>query len=290
MFGECHAHLIMDGKNYREAVNQHRESVREDVVREHLRVYKENGITFVRDGGDGYGVSKRGKELAKEYGIDYRSPIFAIHKKGHYGRIVGYSFSDEREYRERIRQVIAEGGDFVKIMISGIMDYKECGLLSEEPLQAQEIQKMIHIAHEEGMAVMVHGNGNEAVLAAAKAGADSIEHGNYIKRECMETMAEHGCVWVPTIVTTKNLLGCGRYDEKTLRQIFETECENLRRAYQQGVQLALGSDAGAYQVFHGTAVQQEYDIFQQALDCAKEELDDHLRRGEEIIQKKFCRH
>lgn len=289
MFGECHAHLIMDGKNYREAVQLHKDAVKESVVREHLRAYQEHKITFVRDGGDSFGVSRKAKELAAEYGIDYRSPIFAIHKKGHYGKIVGRSFLDEKEYRERIRQVMAEGGDFVKIMISGIMDYKEWGLLSEVPLQESAIREMIHIAHEEGMAVMVHGNGGAAVLAAAEAGADSIEHGNYINEECLKAMAEHGCVWVPTIVTTKNLLGCGRYDDQILHQIFDTECENLRKAYQCGVQLALGSDAGAYQVFHGMAVQQEYDIFVQALECEPEELKEHLKNGEKIVKEKFCR-
>lgn len=42
--------------------------------------YQTQGIHFVRDGGDALGVSRRAKELAPEYGIDYRTPIFAIHK------------------------------------------------------------------------------------------------------------------------------------------------------------------------------------------------------------------
>lgn len=288
MFGECHAHLIMDGKNYREAVNLHKEEVNVDVVRRHLQAYQENGITFVRDGGDAYGVSQKAKELAGEYGIDYRSPIFAIHRKGHYGRIVGRAFEDMKEYRERINEVRALGGDFIKIMISGIMDYSACGLLSEEPLEPGEIKEMVHIAHEEGFAVMIHGNGSRPVLAAAEAGADSIEHGNYIDRACMEAMAANGCVWVPTIVTTGNLLGCGRYEEEVLQQIFRTECENLWLGYECGVQLALGSDAGAYLVPHGTAVAQEYEIFRQALpDVGERSLCCHLVRGEEIIREKF---
>ena len=287
MFGECHAHLIMDGKNYREAVNLHKEKVQVDVIRKHLQSYKDQGITFVRDGGDAYGVSEKAKELAGEYGIDYRSPIFAIHRKSHYGRIVGKAFEDMKEYRELIRQVRQRGGDFIKIMVSGIMDYKACGLLSEEPLEISEIREMVHIAHEEGFAVMIHGNGSAPVLAAAEAGADSIEHGNYIDRSCMEVMAETGCVWVPTIVTTKNLLGCGRYEECVLQQIYDVECENLRMAYECGVQLALGSDAGAYLVPHGAAVMQEYEIFANTLGGKKEELNLHLQQGELLIKTKF---
>ena len=39
---------------------------------------------------------------------------------------------------------------------------------------------MVYIAHEEGLAVMSHTNGAKAVADAVEAGADSIEHGNYV--------------------------------------------------------------------------------------------------------------
>ena len=38
----------------------------------------------------------------------------------------------------------------------GIMEYEEFGRLSEPGLEEEWIREMIHIAHEEGMAVMVH--------------------------------------------------------------------------------------------------------------------------------------
>lgn len=288
MFGECHAHLLMDGKNYRKAVQRHKNGVDTEQVRIILKEYQKAGVSFIRDGGDALGVSKQAKELAKEYAIDYRTPVFAIHRKGHYGRIVGRCFEDMKEYRELIGEVRRQQGDFIKIMISGIMDYRECGLLSEEPLKAKEIREMVHIAHEEGFAVMVHGNGSVPVLAAVLAGADSIEHGNYIDRDCILAMAESNCVWVPTIVTTKNLLGCGRYEDDVLRQIYQAECENLAAAYEAGVQLALGSDAGAYLVPHGSAVGQEYEIFRQTLGGSGiEKLDVSLRMGEEKIRDRF---
>ena len=98
MFGECHAHIIMDGVNYRHAIDLHRNGPDDNVIREHLKIYQDRGITFVRDGGDALGVSARAKELAPEYGIDYRTPVFAIHKEGHYGSIVGKSFSTMPEF------------------------------------------------------------------------------------------------------------------------------------------------------------------------------------------------
>ena len=40
MFGECHAHIFMDGINYREAVKCHKDGADEKIIREHLEAYK----------------------------------------------------------------------------------------------------------------------------------------------------------------------------------------------------------------------------------------------------------
>ena len=50
MFGECHAHVIMDGMNYKAAVALHKNGVCQEAVRTHLEAYQKAGITFVRDG------------------------------------------------------------------------------------------------------------------------------------------------------------------------------------------------------------------------------------------------
>ena len=89
MFGECHAHMIMDGVNYKKAVAQHKDKVVDAVIRQRFEEYAKRGIFFIRDGGDACAVTKRAAQLACEYGITYRTPVFAIHKRGHYGGIVG---------------------------------------------------------------------------------------------------------------------------------------------------------------------------------------------------------
>ena len=115
MFGECHAHVIMDGINYREAVALHKNGVVEEVIHSCFLKYKEAGIIFIRDGGDSFGVSKRAKELAPEYGITYLTPVFAIHKSGHYGGIVGREFRDLREYHKMVNEAKQSGADFIKL-------------------------------------------------------------------------------------------------------------------------------------------------------------------------------
>ena len=292
MPGECHAHLFMNGTDYRKAVQDHKTKVNIEIVRKELDAYRKNGIDFVRDGGDKYGVSEAARELAPEYGIDYRTPIFAIHRKGHYGGIVGKAAETLAEYADLVTEVKRRNGDFIKIMVSGIMEYEAFGQLSEPGLEKEWIREMVHIAHEEGMAVMVHGNGSEAVQEAVEAGADSIEHGNYIDTDCLDAMAEKNCVWVPTIVTTKALLGCGRYPEKVLEQIYEKEQENLIYGYKKGVSVAAGSDAGAYLVPHGKGVLQEVKIFVETLTNLgynETGVKERIRLGESQIRERFHR-
>lgn len=290
MNGECHAHLFMDGIDYKKAVARHKEGVDREQVRMELEAYQKHQVSYIRDGGDRFGVSVYARSIAEEYGIEYRTPVFSISRKGHYGRIVGRQAESLKEVAELVKEVKRQKGDFVKIMVSGIMEYSGFGRLSEEALEKEWIQEMIHIAHEEGMAVMVHGNGREAVLPAVLAGADSIEHGNYIDEECLLAMKEMGCIWVPTIVTTKNLIHCGRYDDLVLEKIYQMERENLSRGAAIGVKLACGSDAGAYRVLHGKGLRDEEVIFQETLSeegWEKERILQLIDDGEMNIRNTF---
>ena len=174
MFGECHAHLFMNGYNYQEAVNLHKGHIQEGIIRGYLETYEKKGVSFLRDGGDDLGVTSWVKNIAGEYGIDYRSPVFAIHKNGHYGSIVGKGFDTMKEYARLTAQAKKEGADFIKIMISGLVDFSEFGVITSTPLTREEIQEMVHIAHEEGMAVMAHANGAEVIRNAAECGVDSV--------------------------------------------------------------------------------------------------------------------
>lgn len=288
MFGECHAHIIMDGVNYRHAIDLHRNGPDDNVIREHLKIYQDRGITFVRDGGDALGVSARAKELAPEYGIDYRTPVFAIHKEGHYGSIVGKSFSTMPEFYKRVLEAKEQSADFIKIMTTGLLDFNAHGAITGTPLDAAEVKEMVHIAHEEGMAVMSHTNGTYGVQAAVEAGVDSLEHGNYMNEESLTMLSESHTVWVPTLVTVRNLLGDGRYADETLRPIIETAEENVRKVFGLGVKVAPGSDAGAYRVLHGQGIQDEMQAFVQILGN-EEKAYQWLMEGEMEIRKKFCR-
>lgn len=285
-YGEAHMHIFMNGVDYRQAVRDQINGVNEEVIRKNLEEYRRRGITWLRDGGDIYGTSKRTMEIASEYGITYRTPVFAIHKKGHYGGIVGKAYENMKDYRKLIQELREQGGHFVKIMISGIMDFDRGGL-TESSLPDEEIRELIHIAHEEGFAVMAHTNGSKAVRAAALAGVDSIEHGNFCDDDALQALASSKTIWVPTIVTVKNLLGDGRFPEHVVEKIWEGQQKNLHRAFELGVKLALGSDAGAYRVLHGQGLMDEYQVFQKVLEEQWPHWEEIISQGDRLLKRKF---
>ena len=288
MFGECHAHLFMNGYDYRKAVALHKGHVAEDEIRGYLSEYQRRGITFIREGGDDLGVSSLVKRIAGEYGIDYRSPVFAIHKNHHYGGIVGKGFDTMEEYRELVMEAIRRGADFIKIMLSGLVDFDQYGVITSSPLTYEEMREMVAIAHQEGLSVMAHVNGAEPVRLAAMAGVDSIEHGRYLGEESLQAMKEHHTLWVPTLATVKNLIGCDRYPKEVVEQIYQSDRDHVKQAKRMGVQMALGSDAGAYLVPHGKGIEDEYRAFQEILGAGSE-LDAYLQSGEEAIRERFQR-
>lgn len=288
MFGECHAHIIMDGKNYKEAVRLHKGGVSDGPIRKHFEAWQQAGVTFIRDGGDALGVSARAREIAPEYGIDYRTPLYAIHKKGHYGGIVGHAFADSREYRELVLRARREGADFIKIMISGLMEFDQYGVLSEAGLSGEEIREMIEVAHDMGMKVMAHGNGDGPARAAILAEVDTLEHGDYLEKDTLDMLAGSRTIWVPTLAPTGNLLGCGRYPDGQVAQILQRQMECVRYVFDRGGRLGLGSDAGAYLVPHGQGLLDEYALMKQAVGPEHvPELDRRLEESESWIKKEM---
>ena len=245
-------HMVLDGVDWKSAIGRHSEKVEERWVRAVLARYRELGFTYLRDGGDRWGVGKRARELAAEYGIVYRTPLAPLCKAGHYGAFIGKKYETFREYAALVAQARDEGADFIKIMISGLMDFNRFGVLSEEGYPAEEIRELIHIAHEEGFSVMAHANGARVVEAAACAGVDSVDHGAYLDQDALQAMKENGTVWVPTLSTIGNLRGTGRFDEGAVQAILESALENVRSFGEMGGLIAPGTDAGAWAVPHGS--------------------------------------
>ena len=284
MFADLHIHMLLSGADWKAAIAGHQPHPNDALIRERLAAYQAAGISYLRDGGDRFDVCLRAKELAPEYGINYRTPAFPIYKKGHYGSFIGRGWTDFPEYLALLAKAQADGADFIKLMVSGLMDFSTYGVLTEEPLTGTEMHDLIAAAHDLGFAVMAHCNGAKAVKSAVLSGVDSIEHGAYLDDEACHILAENNTVWVPTLSTIGNLIGSGRYDDEVIRRILRSAQENIRKIANLGGHIGLGCDAGAFQVPHveGTFTEEKW-----LRETLGENTDAILSAAEGQIRAKF---
>ena len=279
---DCHMHMVLDGVEWRSAIGRHQPQPKEDWIREVLAQYQRQGYRYLRDGGDRWGVGRKARDMAGEFGITYRTPLSPLCKAGHYGAFIGEKYENFREYAALVSKMRSQGADFIKIMISGLMDFDTCGRLTEEGLPAEDIRELIHIAHEEGFSVMAHANGARTIEAAAVAGIDSVEHGAYSDEDSLRAMVENKVVWVPTVSTVGNLRGKGRFDEEAVQGILAHTLSNVETYVNLGGILAPGSDAGAWAVPHGCRT--EYELLRSVLGDRTESV---LTAGAEEIVRRF---
>ena len=282
MKADCHIHMLLDGSDWKASIDRHRQAPHIPTIRAALSLYQKQGYTYLRDGGDRWGVGAAAREFAPEYGITYRTPLAPLCKAGHYGSFIGEVYENFKEYTALVRFHRQKGADFIKIMISGLMDFDRAGVLTENGLSSAEIQELIHIAHEEGFAVMAHCNGARTMETAAICGVDSIEHGAYAHNDALAAMAENKVIWVPTVSTIANLRGTGRFDEQAVDAILESAAENIRKFAALGGLIAPGSDAGAWAVPHGADT--EHGLLTEILG---KNVNAILNTGTRAVMKKF---
>ncbi len=283
-YRECHGHIFMDGSSYKDAMELHKNGVDAGVISARLKALSEAGVEYYRDGGDRLGASSFAARIAADYGIEYRTCVFAAHKKGSYGWIVGHAFSNASEFYRLVLRAKAEGADFIKLMVSGIMDFKTFGGLTGGGLKPREIPELIKIAHGEGFRVMSHANGADVIKAALEAGADSIEHGYFMDGACLKLLAETGAVWVPTLAAAAGFIGREGFGPGVAEQNLALQLENVRKAVGLGALIAAGSDAGAFGVDPVQGIAREHELLKSAGMAEKD-----ILRGDRAVMERFRR-
>ena len=113
-----------------------------------------------------------------------------------------------------------------------------------------------------------------------------MEHGFYINDECLSLMAKKKTIWVPTVTPIVNLIGKGLYPDSVLKRIAVEQLENVKKALEIGCIIAVGSDAGAHNVFHGKGITQEIRYLTPCFK-SKNQMYEVLSEGERIISQRF---
>jgi imidazolonepropionase-like amidohydrolase len=171
------------------------------------------------------------------------------------------------EVQHKVRENIKYGADLIKICATG-------GVLSkgDDPQASQftleEMQAIVADAHRLGRKVAAHAHGAQGILWATQAGVDSIEHGSYINDEAIAEMKKRGTYLVPTLYLEDWMLEKGNlppfYRQKMV-DVSAVAKANIRHAMQEGVKIAMGTDAAVYP--HGLNAH-ELDVYVNQLGMA----------------------
>lgn len=164
-----------------------------------------------------------------------------------YVRDLGIEVEPEQLVSEVERQVAA-GDGWVKLVADWI-DRDSDDLTPTWPDDA--LLAAIGRAHELGVRVAAHVFGEEALPGLIAAGIDSIEHGTGLTDDLLDAAAAAGSVVVPTLVNIDNfpqiaLSGEQKYPKYAahMRALFATSRERIRSAYEAGIPIYTGTDAG----------------------------------------------
>jgi imidazolonepropionase-like amidohydrolase len=169
--------------------------------------------------------------------------------------------------QHKVRETIKYGADLIKICATG-------GVLSkgDDPQASQytleEMQAIVADAHRLGRKVAAHAHGAQGILWAAKAGVDSIEHGSYIDDAAIAEMKKNGTYLVPTLYLEDWMLEYGNlpaFYQQKMKDVSAVAKNNIKRAMQTGVKIAMGTDAAVYP--HGLNAH-ELDVYVNQLGMA----------------------
>lgn len=116
------------------------------------------------------------------------------------------------------------------------------------------VRAAIEHAHDLGLQVTAHVFGEQAAAELVAAGIDGIEHGTGITDDVITMMAERQVALVPTLIQLENFESFAAAGEdkfpgyaQHMRSLYRTRIERFTAAYEAGVPIYAGTDAGGYQ-------------------------------------------
>jgi len=269
---DSHVHLSMSGTmNQAERLRQLDTGFGpvEDVIRKHLEQHLTAGVLAVRDGGDKRAHVLRYKRKhvpLQGMPVQIKSAGRAWHQPGRYGKLIGRAL-DISTSLSQVIEMENDPADHVKIVNSGLNSLTRFGQETLPQFNGDELQAAVSAADHRRLKTMVHANGIKPVQIAVAAGCRSIEHGFFMGRNNLKSMAEKAVFWVPTAVTMqaycRYLKQIGK-NADIAQQNLDHQLEQLMAARQYEVPIALGTDAGSPAVDHGIAMVDEMKIFMEA--------------------------
>lgn len=217
------------------------------------------GFTTARDlGTEGAGYADVGLKRAIEEGIIPGPRLLvagrAIVSTGSYGPkgydsdqqiMLGAEPSDGNDLIRVVRDQIGKGADFIKIYA----DYR-WGLLGDDQpsFTLDELKLINEVTRSSGRVLVCHAKSKEAIKRAVLAGAETIEHGDYLDLEISKLMKERNVTYFPTLSAVEMISqyrgwkkGIGPEPTSVINKK-----KSFKEALASGVTIGMGGDVGVY--------------------------------------------
>jgi imidazolonepropionase-like amidohydrolase len=225
------------------------------------------GFTTVRDlGTEGAGYADVALKRAVNEGIvpGPRMQVAgrAIVSTGSYGPkgydidqqiMLGAEPADGNDLFRVVRDQIGKGADFIKVYA----DYRWGPNGEDRPSFTLEELKLVNeVTRSSGRILVCHAKSKEAIRRAVTAGAETIEHGDFIDAEIAMLMKQNGVTFFPTISAVEKITQYRGWKKGVDPD--PANVTNKKRSFSEalkaGVTIGMGGDVGVYP--HGENVQE----------------------------------
>ena len=217
------------------------------------------GFTTARDlGTEGAGYSDVSLKRAINEGVIIGPRLMvagrAIVSTGSYGPkgydtdqqiMLGAEPADGNDLIRVVRDQIGKGADFIKIYA----DYR-WGINGEDrpSFTIDELKLINEVTRSSGRVMVCHAKSKEAIRRAVLAGAETIEHGDFIDVEMGKLMKEHNVTYIPT-VSAVDVISQYRGWKKGVTDP-PANVLNKRKSFKEaiasGVAIGMGGDVGVF--------------------------------------------
>jgi imidazolonepropionase-like amidohydrolase len=262
---DCHVHLQFDGvADFEKEAREITPTLAALKAARNAQRHLEHGVTTVRDlGGDGAISSDVGKAI--DEGLIRGARVLAAGRaltiSGGHGHNIGVArqVDGADEVRKAVREEIRGGATAIKLIATG-------GVLTPgisatfTSFTPDELLAAVDEAHKWDRCVAAHAIGAEGILAAVRAGVDSVEHCNHVTAEIAREMKARGTFRSPTICALRGIIDNAdvvpAYAVEKAKALEDASRASHKRAVTAKVRHVSGTDAGTPFNPHGNAPQE----------------------------------
>jgi imidazolonepropionase-like amidohydrolase len=178
-----------------------------------------------------------------------------------YDHSMGMWITGPWEARLAVREQVKDRVDFIKAEASGT-GFNPYAPTDLETISEEELGAIVSEAAAKNMGVAVHAESTRSIQMAARLGVASIEHGVRMDKEACELMLENGVTLSPTLsffmetMERGGELGLAPEMVEQHARDHERHVASFRMAYEAGIPIVAGGDAGLAHFPQGSCVKE----------------------------------